>query len=112
MALSFAVVAGEQIHLDVSLVGLMPQEVMPHQSVEVVGAGRARVNLIIRDFGLLAKINTERLRNAGRLLQRSPVRHVNDDLELALVVEGQHLHSHPFQRHERNRREQQHHHSA
>src|ERR1039458_2182368 len=58
----------------------MAQEVMPHQSVEVVGAGRTGVNLVIRDFRLLAKIGAECLRDTGRLLQRSSVRHVNDDL--------------------------------
>ena len=85
---------------------------MPHQSVEVVRAGRAGVDLVIRDFGLLAQITAERLRDARRLLQRSSVRHVNDDLEFALVVEGQHLYPHPLQGNERNRRQQQHHHAA
>ena len=88
MALRFAVVSRQQVYLDVGLIGLTAQEVMPHQSVEVVGAGRTGVNLIIRDFGLLAKITAECLRDAGGLLKRSSVRHVNDDLKLALVVEG------------------------
>jgi hypothetical protein len=38
---------------------------MTHQSVEVVWAGRAGVDLVIRDLGLLAQITAECLRAVG-----------------------------------------------
>ena len=85
---------------------------MPHQSVKVVWAGSARIDLIVDDFRLLTEVLPQHLRHVGCLLQRRPVRHVNDHLELALVVEGQHLQVHPLQRNECHRREQQQHDAA
>src|ERR1035437_5695851 len=108
VTLSFAVVPRQQVDLNVGLVGLAAQEVMPHEAVEVVGAGCAGIYLVIGDFGLLAEIAAERLRYTRRLLEGSSVGHVDDDLEFALVVEGEHFYSHPFQRHEGNCGEQEH----
>ena len=94
---------GKQIYLDVRLVGLPAQEVMPHQPVEVVRPRGAGVDLVVHDFRLLAEITSQGLRDVRGLFQRRSVGHVDDDLELALVVEGQHLYAHPLQRNERDR---------
>ena len=67
----------QKVYLNVGLIGLPAQEIMAHQPVEVVGAGGAGIDLVIRDLGLLAQIAAERLRHAGRLLQRRSVGHVN-----------------------------------
>ena len=56
VALRFAIVPRQQIYLDVSLIGLTAQEVMAHQTVEVVRTGGAGIDLIIGDLGLLAQI--------------------------------------------------------
>ena len=45
----------EQIYLDVGLIGLAAQEVMPHQSVEVVGPRGAGIDLVVDDFRLLRR---------------------------------------------------------
>ena len=66
---------------------------MPHQAVEVVGAGGSCINLLIQDLGLLRKMMSKFLGDAGCLFQGCAVRHVNDDLELALIIEGEHLHA-------------------
>ena len=56
MALRAALVAVPEVHLDVGLVGAAPQEVMPHQPVEVVRTRRACIHLVVRDFRLLPQI--------------------------------------------------------
>ena len=112
VALRAALMAVQQVHLDVRLVRAAPQEIMPHQSVEVVWPRRARVNLVVHHFRLLAQVLPQLLRHARGLLQRRAVGHVDDHLELALVVEGQHLHLHQLERHQRTREQQQHHHAA
>ncbi len=50
MTLRFAVVPRKQVDLDVGLVRLPSHEVMPHQTIEVVGSGGAGVNLVIQHF--------------------------------------------------------------
>ena len=112
VALRVAIVEGEQVDLDVGLIGSAPQEIVPHEAIEIVRAGRAGINLIVDDLRLPAQITSQRLRHARRLLERRAVGHVDDHLELALIVEGQHLDLHPFQRDERDRRKQQHNHAA
>src|SRR5581483_1465962 len=87
------------------------QEVMSNQPVEVIGTGGAAVYLVVADFRLLTEILAKRLRHSGGLLQRRAIRHIDDDLKLALIVEGEHFHAHPLQRNECNRCEQQEYHT-
>src|SRR5579864_2090396 len=89
VALRLAIVAREQIHLDISLIGLIPQEIMAHQTVEVVRARCPSIYLIIDNLWLLAEILSQSLRHAGCLFQRRAIRHVNHDLELTLVVRSE-----------------------
>jgi hypothetical protein len=44
--------------------------------------------------------------HAGGLFEGRTFRHIDDDLKLALVVEGEHLHRHQFEGDKRDRREQ------
>src|SRR5689334_25256898 len=70
MALCAPRVAREQVHLDVGLIRLLAQKVMPNKPIEVVWAGYAGVDLVIDDLVLLSKIPSQALGNAGCLLQR------------------------------------------
>ena len=85
---------------------------MPHQPVEVVRARGARIHLVVGHLRLLAEVLPQLLRHARRLLQRGAVRHVDDHLELALVVEGQHLDLDQLERHQRAGEQQEHNHAA
>ena len=91
----------QQVDLDVGLVGAVPQEVMPHQPVEVVRTRGAGIDLVVLHFRLLAQVLPQFLGHARGLLQRGAVGHVDDHLELALVVEGQHLHFDQLECHQR-----------
>src|SRR5579862_1993714 len=102
MTLSLTIMPRQQVHLNVRLIRLTAQKIMPHHAIEVIRTRCARINLVIRHFGLLRKILSQGLRDASGLLERRSVGHIDDDLELALVVEGQHLYANPFQRDERN----------
>src|SRR5579864_2613633 len=97
MALCAAFVARKKIYLDVRLVRLTAQKIVPHQAVEIVRAGSASIDLIVDDFGLIAQIAPQRLSYARSLLERRSVRHINNHLELALVVERQHFHLDPLE---------------
>src|SRR5215472_3264184 len=80
---------------------------MAHKAVEVVRTGGPRINLIVHYLRLLAQILSQCLSDVSCLFQWRTVRHINDDLKLALVVERQHLEAYPLQGHKRNRGEQQ-----
>ena len=64
---------------------------MAHQSVEVVRRRRSHVSLDVDHFALLLRLFGQQLRDARRFFERGAVGHVDDHLELALVVERQHL---------------------
>ena len=96
----------------IGLIRAVPQEVMPHQPVEVVRTRSARVNLVVLNFRLLAEILSQLLGDARGLLQRGSVGHVDHHLELALVVEGQHLHFDQLECHQRTGEQQHHHHAG
>ncbi len=55
VALRAALVPVQQVYLDVGLIGAVPQEVMPHQPVEVVRAGSAGVDLVVLHLRLLGR---------------------------------------------------------
>ena len=102
VALHAALICRQEVDLDIGLVGLAAHVVVAHQSVEVIGTGGAGVGLVVQDIGLSRKLVAEGLGDPGRLLQRSSVRHIDDDLQLALVVERQHLHAHQSRGHQRH----------
>ena len=85
---------------------------MAHQSVEVVRRRRSRVGLDVDHFALLLRLFGQQLRNARRFFERGAVGHVDDHLELALVVERQHLDLDEAEVEERAGGEQQDHHAA
>ena len=81
---------------------------MTDQTVEVVGRRRPGVALDVPYRRVLHRRVGERRCHAVRFLERRAVGHVDHDLELALVVEGQHLHVHQLQRDQRDAAEEQH----
>ena len=83
------------------------QVVVAHQPVEAVGCRRPDVDLIIGDLLLLAKRGRDLPGHLRGPLQGAVLRHVEDDLQLALVVVGQHLDPHPPGRNEGHRSEEQ-----
>jgi hypothetical protein len=107
VALGSALFGGQQIHLDVSLIRLLSQKIVADEAVEVEWAGTSGVDLVIRNFGLADKILCQRLSDARGLLQRSSVGHVDDHLELAFVIERQHLDEHQAERDQRAGDEEQ-----
>ena len=106
MALHAALLCRQQVHLDVGLIRLAAHVVVAHQPVEVIGAGRSGISLVVQHVRLPRKFFAQRLGDARRLLQRRAVGHIDDDLQLALVVERQHLYAHQSQRHQRHRDQQ------
>src|SRR5690242_18302781 len=80
---------------------------MANQSVEVVRRSGPRVSLHVDDYLRPHGLGVERYRHASRLLERRAVGHVDDYLELALVIEREHLHLHEADVDETHRGEQQ-----
>ncbi len=96
-----------QHQLQVGEVSLAAEEVVPHQSVERIWRRCARVALHAGDRCITQRFVGERRCRSCRRLERRVLRHVDDHLKFALVVEGQHLHRHEPKRDERDRYEQQ-----
>ena len=92
VTLELALGLADEVHLDVGDIGAAPQEVVPHQAVEVVGRGNAGVGLEVHNLGLLLDDGGQFAGDARGFFERGSLGHVDDDLELALVVERQHLH--------------------
>ena len=107
VTLRLAFAFGYEVHLNVRDVRSAAHEVMPHQTVEVEWRRYARVNLIIRDLWLGANGGGDFTRGLRGAFEGAAFGHVEDNLELALVVERQHLHLHPADAHQRHRCEQQ-----
>jgi hypothetical protein len=89
-----ALVDLQQLHLDVALPRLLAQIVVAHEAVEVERRGGAGVNLVVAHLGFGADGEGHLAGNAGGLLERGALGHIEDHLELRFVVEGQHLHLH------------------
>ena len=102
-----ALTARRQRDLHVALVRTRPQKIVTHEPVEVVRSGGAGVDLGADDLGE----PRQRVRHLGqgpvRRLERRSLGKVDDDLELVLVVEGQHLDDHDAERHERHGRSEE-----
>ena len=95
MALRRALVLGEQVHLHLRHARALAQVVVAHQAVEAVGSRRPDVDLIVGDLLLLADGGGDLPGHLRGAFQRAVLGHVEDDLQLALVVVGQHLDPHP-----------------
>ena len=95
MALRLALVFRHQIDLHVGHVRAPPHEVVTHEAVEVEGRRDARINFVIRNFWFRADGGGDFPRCLGGAFKRTAFRHVEDDLEFALVVERQHFDLHP-----------------
>ena len=106
MALRFPVVLGDKIDLQVGHVRSAPHEIVADESVEIKGRRRSRVDLVVRDLRLLAHSGCDFACGLRGAFERTAFRHVQDDLEFAFVVEGQHLHLHPADGHRAHRREE------
>src|SRR5438045_4822077 len=72
---------------------------MPHQAVEVEGSSHPCINLIVGHFGFDTNRSSDLSCCLGRSFQRTAFRHVEDDLEFALIVERQHFHFNPTDAH-------------
>ena len=107
VALRLPIPFRNQIHLDVRLVGLLTQEIVPHQAVEVVGGGSTDVHLVIHHLRDRGDGVADLPGNRGGLLQGRALGHVDHHLELALVVEGKHLHLHDLEREKGQRTQEQ-----
>src|SRR5206468_689996 len=92
VALQAAVGFADQVHLDVGDIGTSPQKIVAHEPVEVVRRGGSGVGLEVHYFRLLSDDSGQLAGNPRGLFEGCAFGHVDDDLELALVVERQHLH--------------------
>ena len=108
VALERADVFRFEIDLDVGDVRPAAQVIVADQAVEVVRTRGAGVGLEIHDFGLLRGFLRQCLRDSRGFFQGGSVGHVDDDLELALVVKGEHLHLDESEIEQRAGAEQQH----
>ena len=82
---------------------------MAHEPVEVERRGGPDIGLVIGDLrDLLQAARRARRVTAAVFFEARPFGHVHDDLEFALVVEGEHLDDHQPEVDEAHRHEQQH----
>jgi hypothetical protein len=95
VALGAARVFRGEVDLEIGDVGAAAHEIVPDQAVEIEGGGGADVDLVIGDLGFGADGGGDFAGDLGGQFEGAAFGHVEDDLELALVVEGQHLHLHP-----------------
>ena len=91
VAVHRAPLTGQQVDADVAGVRALAQVVMPDQPVEIDRRADADRRGEIDHFRLGAEVFLDLLRDAVGGFQRRRFRHVDDDLELVLVVERQHL---------------------
>jgi hypothetical protein len=80
--------------LDIGDVRSATQEVVPDETVEIERRGHAGVDLIVEDLWLGPQRGGHFARHPRGLLKRRALGEVEDDLELRLVVERQHLDLH------------------
>ena len=105
MTLRGTLVLADEVDLDVGDVRTLAKEVVADQAVEVVWARCPDVGFVVGHLGLCPDRVGERLGNAVGLLERRALGHVDDHLELALVIERQHLDTDPLHRDEAHRTE-------
>ena len=108
VALRPALALGQEVDLHVGNVRALPHEIMAHEAVEVERRSDAGINLVIGHLRFGAHGGGDFARGLRGALQRTAFRHVEDDLEFALVVERQHFHLHQADADQRHRSQQQH----
>ena len=91
VAFELPLVFGQQVDLNVGNRGTAAQKVMADETIEIVGRGGTHVYLIIDHIRILFDYRGHFQGHPRGLLQGRTFRHVEDDLELALVVKRQHL---------------------
>ena len=105
--LAAARVLVDEVHLQVAELRQRAQVVLPNEAVEVDRRRGARVGLVIGHLRHGGEVLADLVQDARRVLERRAGRHVDDDLELRLVVEGQHLQHDELHRGERHAGEDQ-----
>ena len=103
VALAVTMFLVHQVDLDVAHFRCRAQIILAHQAVEVDRAGRSGIGLIVGDLLHLSDLGRDFAQHGGGSLERGADRHVKHDLELALVVEGQHLEHHQLDQAEADR---------
>ena len=104
VALFAAMVLIHQRHLQVAELCLSAQVVLADQPVEGDGACRSGIALQVTHLGLAGEELPEVVQRGGGIFERRACRHIDDHLELALVVEGQHLKHDPLHHRQANRK--------
>jgi hypothetical protein len=89
--LAAAMVLVDEIHLDVAELRRGPQVVLADQSVEIDRTRGACIRLVVGHLRNLRDLGAEIAEHGRRAFERRACRHVDDHLELRLVVERQHL---------------------
>ncbi len=107
MALSLALAFRNKVDLQVSDVWAFPHEIMSYQPVEVEWRSYPGINLVISDLRLNAHRSADFPGNTSGSFQRTALRHVQNNLKLTLIVEGQHFDLNVANTHERHREQQQ-----
>ena len=98
----------DEVDLQVADFAAGAQVVLAHQPVEADRRGEPGVGLVVRHFGQLRDFRGEFAQQRRGVLDRRAGRHVDDDLELRLVVERQHLHDDGLHRHQQHRQQDRH----
>ncbi len=80
-----------EVDLNVGDVGALPQKVVAHESVEVNRGGGSDVELHVADEGFFCEFGGEVAGDGGGAFEGGAFGGVDDDLELALVVVGEHF---------------------
>ena len=97
---------GREVHLQVRPVGGAPQEVVADEAVEVEGGRVAGVELEVAHLGHRRQVALHLARGLERHLERRALGVVDEHLELALVVERQHLDLDEAEAHRRHREDE------
>ena len=91
VALARALVLIDEVDLNVSRLRRSAQIVLANEAVEIDRTGGAGIGLVIHDFRHLGDLGADLAQHARGVLEWGADRHVEDDLEFTLVVEGQHF---------------------
>jgi hypothetical protein len=94
MTLLAALVFRREVDLKVGEVRAATEKVVTHQAVEVVRRRQADIALHVDDARVLQDFMCELRGDTSRVLEGRPLGHIHHYLELALVVEWQHLDGH------------------
>ena len=86
-----------QVYLEITGLRCRTQIILSHQTIEIDRAGRPGVGLVIHHFRHLGNFSANLVQDSRRLLKGRAHRHVEDNLELALVVERQHFQHHQLE---------------